>query len=101
MQIISEALLLFFKKYLFIIKIFYNSVIEEYNYTKTSDTIKYPKSNEPYTNAQLEQHHFIDVSENGDGYFDLLFTVVKFKISGINGDYIKLGPGNILLLFYT
>lgn len=73
-----------------------HSVIEEYNYTKTSETIK---SGVPYPNDQIEQRHFIDVSGNGDGYWDLVFTVVKFNISGINGDYIKLGPGIILYIF--
>jgi hypothetical protein len=46
-----------------------------------------------YPSQTTEDIHVIDVTDVAGEYVDLLLTVNVLDIAGINGDYIKLGPG--------
>lgn len=68
--------------------VFLDSVI--YNYNETSGIMTSP---DPYPSEAKEEIHLIDVSAEAGEYMDLLLTVNYVDLKGLNGDYIKLGPG--------
>ncbi|XP_046652355.1 uncharacterized protein LOC124343181 isoform X2 [Daphnia pulicaria] len=65
-----------------------------HNYNETSGNMTSPGYGISYPSQTTEDIHVIDVTDVAGEYVDLLLTVNVLDIAGINGDYIKLGPGS-------
>lgn len=54
--------------------------------------------NASYPLERIIERHLIKVPE-ADEYQDIVLTVEMLEISGLYGDYIQIGPGNLVKLF--
>ena len=55
-------------------------------------------ANASYPLERMIERHLIKIPE-ADAYQDIVLTVEMLEISGLYGDYIQIGPGNLVKLF--